>query len=330
MTVRALITGITGMDGSILAELLLERGFEVHGLVRRQANRDFSNIAGIRDRLKLHSGDLADQTSIDSAVKDSAPDYVFNLAAQSHVGESFHQPVFTGEVTGLGAVRVFEAVRRFADQARVYQASSSELFGRADAPQNEDTPMNPVSPYGISKLYAFHAARTYRSAYHLFISNGILFNHEHPRRGPEFVTRRITLGLAGIAARRGGRLQLGDPNPRRDWGWAPDYCDLMLRMLEAREPLDLVGATGETHTVREFADTACGLLNLDPSVVDWGTNRQLRPTEIGELRGDASRANTVLGWTPTVRFPELVRRMVASDFARISGRPPLLGAGRPV
>lgn len=316
---RALITGIGGQDGSILAEQLLEKGYVVHGVIRRQSTPNFRNIEAIHDRLVLHSGDLTDQTSLDAAVRESAPDEVYSLGAMSHVGVSFQQPVLTAEVTGLGPVRIFEAVRRFADKARVYQAGSSEMYGAPKgSPQNELTPFAPVSPYGISKLYAFWAAHTYRQAYGLFIANGILFNHEAPlRRGPEFVTRRIAMGVARIK-RHGGTLTLGNLHAKRDWGYAPEYTDMMWRMLQHATPLDLVGATGETHTVQEFVTAACAEAGI-PEVAIVVNDDLKRPAEVPALLGDASKARELLGWTPKVRFRELVHLMVQAELAADAG-----------
>src|SRR5437867_5188748 len=248
MTKRALITGITGQCGSFLAELLLKKGYGVTGLVRRLSTPNFGNIRHIADQLQLVDGDLMDQSSLNAAIKEGEPDEVYNLAAQSFVSTSFIQPVVTGEITGLGALRVLEAVRAQASDARVYQASSSEMFGKVDQePQNEMTAMHPRSPYGVAKVYAYLACVNYREAYNLFVSNGILFNNESERRGGEFVTRKISHGVAQIVAGRAKKISLGNLDARRDWGYAPEYVDLMWRILQYGEPTEFVGATGESH-----------------------------------------------------------------------------------
>jgi GDPmannose 4,6-dehydratase len=329
VTVRALITGVTGQDGSYLAELLLAKGYQVHAIVRRLSVPNSRNLVALQS-VVLHDGDLIDQSSLDSAVRESHPDEVYNLAAQSFVGTSWRQPVLTAEATGLGALRMLEAVRRFADGARFYQASSSEMFGNSPAPQNEDTPFAPRSPYGIAKLFAHHAVRNYRESYGMFASTGVLFNHESERRGEEFVTRKVSIWAASLAAHKRHVLHLGNTSSARDWGYAPDYCDLMWRILQHDSPGDFVGATGETHTVWDLVVAACGAINTSPEAEGaWIYARDpdlVRPADVVDLRGDASKARRILGWEPTVRFAELVRRMVAADYARISGRPPLLGA----
>ena len=331
---RALITGITGQDGSYLAELLLGKGYEVHGLVRRLSVPNAENISGLAGRVVLHDGDLLDQTSLDLAVGESGPDEVYNLAAQSFVATSWKQPVLTGEITGLGAVRVLEAVRRFADNARFYQASSSEMFGSAPAPQNEGTALAPRSPYGFAKVYAHHAVRNYRESYGMFAATGILFNHESPRRGVEFVTRKISRWAGSVAAHRPYLLELGNLGARRDWGYAPDYVDLMWRILQHGRADDFVGATGETHTVGEFLEAAvrAALLPPDTTLRAWlrvNTAANVRPADVHDLQGDAARARAELGWSPTVTFDGLVRLMVRSDYERLLGRPALVGPPRP-
>ena len=316
---RALITGITGQDGSYLAELLLEKGYEVFGLVRRLSTPNLSNLASIADRITLLDGDLMDQTSLDAAVKSAEPDEVYNLAAQSFVGTSFVQPVLTSEITGVGALRMLEAVRRFADRARFYQASSSEMFGNADEePQTETTPFHPRSPYGCAKVFAHYAVRNYREAYGLFAATGILFNHESPRRGAEFVTRKIARGVARIVAEQTVMvptpISLGDLNAKRDWGYAPDYARLMWLILRHDKPDDFVGATGESHSVSEFAQRAfeaVGVTDWRPHVVS--NVMHMRPAEVYNLRGDAWKAKDLLGWEPTVRFEQLVRLMVEAE-----------------
>lgn len=331
----ALITGITGQDGSLLAELLLSKGYRVFGLVRRLSTPNRANLDALGGRAMIIDGDLTDPSSLDHAVRISEPDEVYNLAAQSFVGASWRQPILTAEVTGLGALRMLEAVRRFGDHGqqstRFYQAGSSEMFGNAPAPQNEDTPFRPRSPYGAAKVLAHNVAVNYREAYGMFVSNGILFNHESERRGEEFVTRKVSRWAASLSARRPYRLQLGDVNARRDWGYAPEYVDLMWRILQHDRPDDFVGATGETHSVMELVRTALAAagqgLTAD-SVFEPAVPELIRPAEIDTLVGDAMRAGVRLGWRPTVRFPEIVRRMVEADYARIAGRPPLLGGSR--
>lgn len=322
---RALITGITGQDGSYLADLLLQKGYTVFGLVRRLSVPNLSNLAGVRDRVTLLDGDLHDQSSLDAAVKRAGPYEVYNLAAQSFVGTSFTQPVLTGEVTGLGALRMLEAVRRHADRARFYQASSSEMYGNATGePQDEDTPFRPRSPYGVAKVYAHLACRNYREAYSMFVSSGILFNHESPRRGAEFVTRKIAMGAARIVRGEDHTIVLGDMNARRDWGYAPEYADLMWRILRHDRPDDFVGATGESHSVAEFVDQAFRVADLHHRLAgsfDWRPRVRSdhgfdRPAEVYNLRGDAAKAKRVLGWEPKVRFKELVRIMVEAELAR--------------
>jgi GDPmannose 4,6-dehydratase len=316
----ALITGITGQDGSYLAEQLLDKGYQVYGLVRRLSIPNISNIAGIRDRVTLIDGDLMDQTSLDAAVKTARPDEVYNLAAQSFVGTSFVQPVLTAEITGVGALRMLEAVRRFADRARFYQASSSEMFGNAvEEPQNENTPFHPRSPYGCAKVFAHYAVRNYREAYGMFAATGILFNHESPRRGAEFVTRKVVLGvhrilremMSGDPGRKITPIELGDMSAKRDWGYAPDYTRLMWLILQHDRPDDFVGATGESHSVEEFVDEAFTTIGINP----WrpyviSKFEHMRPAEVYNLRGDASKAKRELGWEPTLRFHDLVTKMV--------------------
>lgn len=316
----ALITGITGQDGSYLAEFLLAKGYRVSGLVRRLSSPNTERIEHIRDQITLISGDLLDQSSLERAIGRADPDEVYNLAAQSHVGLSFTQPVATGEYTGLGAVRLLEATRMASKKGvRFYQASTSELFGNApETPQNERTPFFPRSPYGSAKLYAHHAVANYRDAYGMFCCSGILFNHESPRRGLDFVTRKITNGVARIACGLQPTLSLGNLQAARDWGFAGDYVEAMWLMLQQKEPEDFVIATGETHTVYEFAELAFHYGGLD----DWHdyvfSDPQLaRPAEVHFLRGDASRAARKLGWTPKHSFADLVAMMVIADLERI-------------
>lgn len=315
---RALVTGVTGQDGSYLAELLVKKGYRVFGLVRRLSSPNMSHLSGIRDSIEILDGDLMDQTSLHQAVKAAEPTEVYNLAAQSFVAASFSQPVLTGEVTGLGAVRLLEAVRAHAPTARVYQASSSEMFGQVEKePQDELTRFHPRSPYGVAKVYAYWACANYREAYGMFVSNGILFNHESERRGVEFVTRRISDGVARIATGHLKHLTLGNLDARRDWGYAPDYVDFMWRTLQQQVPDDFVGATGESHSVREFVAAAF----REAGITDWESyirtdDRLKRPSEVYNLRGDPSKAAQRLGWKATTRFDELVRIMVRADLAR--------------
>lgn len=315
MTKRAFITGVTGQCGSFLAELLLKKGYEVTGLVRRLSTPNLRNIQPVEDRLHLVDGDLMDQSSLNTAIKEAQPDEVYNLAAQSFVGTSFVQPVLTGEITGLGALRLLEAVRTQAPHAHVYQASSSEMFGKVDRePQGEATPMHPRSPYGVAKVYAYWACVNYREAYNLFVSNGIMFNTESPRRGIEFVTRKISHGAARIALGHAKKLSLGNLDAKRDWGYAPEYVDLMWRILQYKEPTEFVGATGEAHSVREFVEEAfrvAGVKDSERYVVSEEKN--FRPSEVYNLRGDASKAKRLLGWQPKVRFKDLVKIMVEAD-----------------
>ena len=316
----ALITGITGQDGSYLAEQLLDRGYDVHGLIRRSSSFNTGRIDHLyRDphepdiRLTLHFGELSDATRLVKLIYELQPDEIYHLGAQSHVRVSFDMPEFTVDVTALGTLRLLEAIRETGVQTRFYQASSSEMFGAAPPPQSETTPFHPRSPYAVAKLSAHWAAINYREAYGMFISNGILFNHESPRRGETFVTRKITRALARIKVGLQDKLYLGNLDAKRDWGYAPDYTDAMWRMLQAGEPDDLVIATGEMHSVREFLDEAAGYLGLDWESFVETDARYFRPAEVDALCGDATRARTRLGWQPTVTFRQLVRLMVDAD-----------------
>jgi GDPmannose 4,6-dehydratase len=311
---RALITGITGQDGSYLAELLLAKGYDVHGVVRRSSSDTRGRISHL-PAVTLHRGDMADGGSIARIVHDVEPTEVYNLAAQSHVGESFGQPEYTGDVTGVGTLRLLEAVHWYAPGARFYQASSSEMFGGmlGTAPQDEETPFHPRSPYGCAKVYAHHAAVNYRESYGLHASCGILFNHESPRRGEEFVTRKIARAVGRIAAGRQDKLHLGNLDAKRDWGFAKDYVEAMWLMLQQETPDDYVIATGETHTVREFCELAFARVGLrweEHVVVDPAL---FRPAEVDLLLGDASKAREVLGWEPRVCFRDLVNDMVDAE-----------------
>ncbi len=317
---KALITGITGQDGSYLAELLLAKGYEVHGLVRRSSTFNTRRIDHLYvdphesgARFFLHYGDLSDSGQLSHMIYNIQPEEVYHLAAQSHVRVSFDMPEFTGDVTGLGVTRLLEAIRHSGIQTRFYQASSSELFGSAPPPQNEETPMRPRSPYAAAKLYAYWMVRNYREAYGLFAVNGILFNHESPRRGETFVTRKITRAVARIKLGLQGKLYLGNLEARRDWGYAPDYVEAMWRMLQQEAPDDYVLATGETHSVREFLEAAFAQADLDWRQYVEIDPRYFRPTEVDVLLGDASKARRDLGWEPQVSFGELVRIMVEAD-----------------
>ena len=311
---RALITGITGQDGSYLAELLLDKGYDVAGLVRRSSTLSFERVAHIQDRLTIVPGDLLDEISIIAALREWRPSEVYNLAAQSFVQTSFSQPVFTGEATALGVTRVLDAIRLVDPEIRFYQASSSEMFGKVQAvPQTETTPFYPRSPYGVAKLYGHWITINYRESYDLHASSGILFNHESPRRGLEFVTRKVTHGAASIAAGIGSELRLGNLEAQRDWGFAGDYVRAMWLMLQQDEPSDFVISTGETHTVRELCEVAfarAGLNYENHVVID---DRFFRPAEVDLLVGDASLATEKLGWKPEVGFSELIEMMVDAD-----------------
>ena len=313
MTKVALITGITGQTGSYLAELLLSKGYEVYGIVRRLSTPNLSRIENIVDNVTLLEGDLTDQSSLNIAIRTAQPDEVYNLAAQSFVATSWNQPVLTGDVTGLGVVRMLEAVRHFCPDAKFYQASSSEMFGAVPAPQNEETPFKPRSPYGVAKVYGYHATVNYRESYNMFCCNGICFNHESPRRGIEFVTRKITDGVARIYHGLAKELRLGNLAAKRDWGYAPDFVEAMWLILQQKEPDDYVIATGQSHSVRDFVELAfkeVGLNYKDYVIVD---KQFYRPVDVNVLCGDASKAKKVLGWNPETSFEELVRIMMKAE-----------------
>jgi GDPmannose 4,6-dehydratase len=312
----ALVTGVTGQDGSYLAEFLLEKGYRVHGLVRRSSSFNTWRIDHIpRDRFELHYGDLNDFASLHAVLRTVKPDEVYNLGAQSHVRVSFDLPEYTAEATGIGCLRLLDAMRAAGlESTKFYQASSSELYGKVEeVPQSETTRFHPRSPYACAKAFAFEITRNYREAYGMFAVNGILFNHESPRRGENFVTRKITRAAARIKVGLQKKLSLGNLDARRDWGFAGDYVEAMWLMLQAKEPEDFVIATGETHSVREFLDETFARLDLDwKDAVDLDP-RYLRPSEVDLLLGDASKAREKLGWTPKVSFRELVHMMVDSD-----------------
>jgi GDPmannose 4,6-dehydratase len=320
-TRRALITGVTGQDGSYLAELLLERGYEVFGMVRRSSVENFERIDHLIDRIGLRQADLLDQLSLVNLIREVAPHEVYSLAAQSFIPTSFSQPLLTGEVTALGVTRLLEAIRLVDPGIRFYQASSSEIFGRVrETPQRETTPFHPRSPYGVAKAYGHWITVNYRESYGLFACSGILFNHESPRRGREFVTRKIAEGAARIALGLADELKLGNLDSRRDWGYAPEYVDAMWRMLQRDEPGDYVIGTGEHHTPREFCELAFGRLGLDWREHVRVDEALLRPAEVDSLLADASRARSELGWEPRTSFPELVALMVDADLERLRER----------
>lgn len=322
MTKRALITGITGQDGSYLAEFLLKKGYdEVIGMVRRSSTVNFERIAHIQDQVTFVPGDLLDEVSMINLLREHHPDEVYNLAAQSFVQTSWGQPVLTGETTGLGVTRVLDAIRIVDPGIRFYQASSSEMFGKVQhVPQSEETPFYPRSPYGVAKVYGHWITINYRESYDLHASSGILFNHESPRRGLEFVTRKISHAVARIKLGKQTELRLGNLDAQRDWGFAGDYVEAMWAMLQQDEPDDFVVATGETHSVREFCELAFSRVDLDYEKYVTLDERFMRPAEVDLLIGDPSKARKVLGWTPKVTFPELVHMMVDADMALLSGQ----------
>ena len=313
---KAFITGITGQDGSYLAEFLLEKGYDVHGLVRRSSSFNTWRIDAIRDRVHLHYGDLVDQYSLVRTLELIQPDEVYNLAAQRHVRVSFDMPEYTADVTAVGVLRLLDAVRELGMQVRVYQAGSSEMFGKVhETPQRETTPFHPRSPYAASKVFAHYMGVNYREGYGMYVANGILFNHESPRRGENFVTRKITLGVAAIKKGQAQHLMLGNLDAKRDWGYAKDYVEAMWLMLQQPAPDDYVVATGETHSVSEFLDEAFSCVGLDWREHVKTDPKYLRPAEVDLLLGDASKARERLGWQPRMHFKELVRLMVDADMA---------------
>lgn len=319
---KALISGITGQDGSYLAELLLAKGYEVHGMVRSSSSRNTDRMSQLHashpdltaPRLFLHHGDITDATSVTSLVEAVRPDEIYNLAAQSHVKLSFDVPHYTANVNAVGALNFVEAIRQKKLPTRFYQASTSELYGRAqEVPQKETTPFYPRNPYGVAKLYGFWIVKNYREAYGLHASNGIMFNHESPRRDESFVTRKITLAAARIRHGLQDKLELGNLDARRDWGYAPEYVEAMWRMLQQEEPEDYVVATGEAHSVEELVEEAFALVGLDWRKHVLTDESCLRPTEVDLLVGDASKARAKLGWTPKTKFKDLVRLMMEAD-----------------
>ena len=316
---RALITGITGQDGSYLAEFLLSQGYEVHGVVRRSSTEGGERIDHIVDRVHLHQADLLDQSSLAQAIDDSQPSEIYNLAAQSFVPTSWKQPVLTAEFTGVAVTRVLEAMRSVKSDARIYQASSSEMYGRVlEVPQSETTPFYPRSPYGVAKVYGHYITVNYRESYDMFAVSGILFNHESPRRGLEFVTRKISNGVARIKLGLDTELRLGNRDAQRDWGFAGDYVQAMWKMLQQDEPDDYVIATGETHTVQEFVEIAFGHAGLNWQEYVKVDPAFIRPAEVDLLIGDPAKAKAALGWEPSVDFRGLVEMMVDADLAALS------------
>ncbi len=321
MSSKALITGITGQDGSYLAEFLLAKGYEVHGIIRRTSTfntrridhlyRDKHN--GEKVKMRLHYGDLSSSDSLRTVIQKVQPDEIYNLGAQSHVRVSFDLPEYTADVSGVGVIRILEAIRRTGSHARFYQASTSELFGKASPPQSEQTPFEPQSPYAAAKCFGYWVTRNYRDGYHVFASNGILFNHESPRRGETFVTRKITRAIASILTGKQKYLYLGNLDAKRDWGYAPDYVEAMWMMLQHDEAMDMVIGTGETHTVREFLEVAFGYVGLDYEDYVRIDERYFRPTEVDYLLAEPKKSRDVLGWKPRVLFSDLVRIMMDAD-----------------
>ena len=330
---RAFITGITGQDGPYLAELLLKKGYDVSGMVRKTSHEDYANIGHIQDHLKLFQGDLLDPVALREIIQKIEPDEVYNLASQSHPSESFKQPIHTAEITGIGAHRVLDATLDVNPKTKFYQASSSEMYGWVrEIPQNEETPFNPANPYAAAKLYAYAMTRIYRKSYNMFACNGILFNHESPKRHLGFVTQKVS--YAAACAKLGittsdhlneegepivlkGKVSLGNLEAKRDWGFAGDYVEAMYLMMQADEPDDFVVATGETHSIQELCEEAFEYVGLDYQDFVTVDKRFIRPTETGPLIGDASKAKKILGWTPKTNFKELVRIMVDAHLARL-------------
>jgi GDPmannose 4,6-dehydratase len=333
---KALITGITGQDGSYLAELLLHKGYEVHGIIRRSSTFNTRRLDHIyRDphngedvRLYLHYGDLASSDSLESVIHEVRPDEVYNLGAQSHVRVSFDMPEYTADVTGVGVIRILEAIRRSNVETKFYQASTSELFGSAAPPQSEQTPFQPQSPYAAAKLYAYWVTKNYAEGYDLYACNGILFNHESARRGETFVTRKITRAVARIKAGLQQHLYLGNLDSKRDWGYAPEYVEAMWSMLQQDQPHDIVIGTGEAHTVREFVDEAFSYVDLDYQDYVKIDPRYFRPTEVDYLEADATKAKEVLGWEPKVKYHDLVRIMMDADLELLGQEAP--GEGKEI
>jgi GDPmannose 4,6-dehydratase len=322
MSRQALITGITGQDGSYLAEFLLDKGYDVHGVVRRASTESFQRLADIEGRVVLHPGDLLDQRSLVDVLRACEPDEIYNLAAMSFVAASWNQPTLTAEFTGLGVTRMLEAVREAAPDARFYQASSSEMFGKVrETPQSESTPFYPRSPYGVAKAYGHFITVNYRESYGLYACSGILFNHESPRRGLEFVTRKVTHGAAAIKLGLEDALILGNLDARRDWGYAPEYVDAIWRMMQEPEPGDFVIGTGEDHSVRDLVEIAFRHVGLDPSDHVRTDPALERPAEVERLVADYSKAERELGWKPSMSFEDLIKLMVDADLALLAEGP---------
>ena len=324
----ALITGITGQDGSYLAELLLSKGYEVHGIIRRSSTFNTSRIDHIyvdphdpKARLFLHYGDLSDSEQISNIIYNIKPDEIYHLGAQSHVRVSFETPEYTGNVTALGTTRLLEAIKRSGNAVKFYQASSSEMFGSSPPPQNEETSFRPRSPYACAKVYAYWMVKNYREGYNMFASNGILFNHESPRRGETFVTRKITRGIANILAKKEKYLYLGNLDAKRDWGYAPEYVECMWQMLQSEVPDDFVLGTGEAHSVRDFVEEAFSYAGLDWTECVKIDPRYFRPTEVEELVSDPAKAKKKLQWNPKVKFNDLIEIMVDADMRAIGLEP---------
>jgi GDPmannose 4,6-dehydratase len=325
---RALITGITGQDGSYLAEFLLKKGYEVHGIVRRASTFNTNRIDHLYQdphnrgvKLFLHYGDLSDSVNLVKRLYDLKPDEIYHLGAQSHVRVSFDIPEYTADITAVGTIRILEAIRETGSSPRFYQASSSEMYGKvAEVPQHETTPFHPRSPYGVSKVFAYWATVNYREAYHLFACNGILFNHESPRRGETFVTRKITRAVAHIKLGLQKKLYLGNLDAKRDWGYAPEYCEAMWMILQQDKPDDYVIATGETHSVKEFCEEAFAHAGLDWNEYVEIDKRYYRPAEVDLLIGDSAKAKKILGWEPKTRFKDLVRLMVDADLKMLQNQ----------
>ena len=324
MAKTALITGITGQDGSYLAELLMSKGYEVHGIIRRSSTFNTSRIDHIYidphdpdARLFLHYGDLSDSEQISNLIYNIKPDEIYHLGAQSHVRVSFETPEYTGNVTALGTTRILEAIKRSGNDVKFYQASSSEMFGASHPPQSEETSFLPRSPYACAKVYAYWMAKNYREGYNMFVCNGILFNHESPRRGETFVTRKITRGIASIIAKKEKYLYLGNLDAKRDWGYAPEYVECMWRMLQSEVPEDFVVGTGESHPVREFVEKAFSYAGLDWNESVKIDPKYFRPTEVEALVADTTKAKKRLNWNPKVKFDELVKIMIDADMRAI-------------
>jgi GDPmannose 4,6-dehydratase len=325
---KAFITGITGQDGSYLAEFLLSKDYEVHGIIRRASTFNTGRIDHIyvdphepKARLFLHYGDLSDSEQISNILYNIKPDEVYHLGAQSHVKVSFNMPEYTGNVTAMGTTRILESIRRCGNNVKFYQASSSEMFGRSPSPQNEESCFSPTSPYAVAKVYSYWMTKNYRIGYGMYACNGILFNHESPRRGEIFVTRKITMALANIIAKKQSFLYLGNLEPKRDWGYAPEYTEVMWQILQQKNPDDYVVGTGEQHSVKEYVQEAFSYAGLDYEKYTKTDEKYFRPTETEDLAADSSKIKKVLGWEPKIHFKELVKIMVDADMRKIGLKP---------